>query len=246
MLKMTNLSSWSNHNIFGSASIGSAAASCPALGRERRSEGGYTLVALLALMTVLMIFAMAIAPSVQQQAQREREKEAIFRGEQIADAIREYYRYRSALLGQRGEAALPNSMEQLLQGIPVPSGAKNRQILRASCARDPLTIEGEWRFIRPRSESLIDFQQSVMFYAGNVLPQPRDSQMVQLQQFAVPPITGLVKLGTPEERKRTSSASEDTSGPFVGVASRSERASVLAFYGIEQHDQWIFTPLFRN
>jgi type II secretory pathway pseudopilin PulG len=246
ILKMTNLSSWSNHNICGSASIGSAPASRAGLAAERRSEAGYTLVALLALMTVLATFAMAVAPSVQQQALREREKEAIFRGEQIAEAIRMYYRYRSGVLQQRGDAALPSSMEQLLEGVPVPGGTKKLQILRPSAARDPLTIEGEWRFIRPRGEALIDFQQSVMFYAGNVLPQPRDPQIAQLQQFAVPPIVPLTNLGGERPRPSSTAANEDSSGPFVGVASRSERASVLTFYGIEQHNQWIFTPLFRN
>ncbi len=243
---MTNLSSWSNHNICGSASKGSAPRSRTCMAAERRSEAGYTLVALLALMSVLALFAMAIAPSAQQQAIREREKEAIFRGEQVADAIRFYYRYRSGAIRQFGDNALPSSMDQLLEGIPVPGGSKNRQILRASAARDPLTIEGEWRFIRPRSESLIDFQQSVMFYAGNVLPPPRDPQMAQLQQFAVPAITSLVNLGNPAERRESSSIDDAGSGPFVGVASRSRRASVLTFYGIEHHDQWIFTPLFRN
>ena len=57
-------------------------------------EAGYTLVALLALMTLLALFATAAAPSIRQQAQREREKETIFRGEQVADAIRDYYLYR--------------------------------------------------------------------------------------------------------------------------------------------------------
>ena len=243
---MTNLSSWSNHNICGSASSGATPRPRARLAAERRSEAGYTLVALLALMSVLALFAMAVAPSAQQQALREREKEAIFRGEQVADAIRNYYRYRSGVIRQFGDNALPSSMDQLLQGIPVPGGSKNRQILRPSAARDPLTIEGEWRFIRPRSESLIDFQQSVMFYAGNMLPPPRDQQMAQLQQLAVPAITSIVNLGSATERRTTSSVDDSGSGPFIGVASRSRRAAVLTFYGIEQHDQWIFTPLFRN
>jgi type II secretory pathway pseudopilin PulG len=216
------------------------------LAAERPAEGGYTLVALLAVMTVLAAFAMAIAPSVQQQALREREKEAIFRGDQIADAIKQYYVYRVGITRQPGDASLPTSMDQLLEGIPIPGGSRNRMILRASAARDPLTIEGEWRFIRPRSESLIEFQQSVMFYAGNLAPTPRDQQIQQLQQFAVPPITNLVNLGTPREPRKTSSVDDAAGGPFVGVSSRSDRASVLTYYGIEQHDQWIFTPLFRN
>jgi type II secretory pathway pseudopilin PulG len=242
---MTNRRHTDDHNIFGLRSTGGAAVSVSVSVARRRSEGGYTLVALLAMMTVLALFAMAVAPSVQQQAQRDREQEAIFRGEQVADAIRDYYRYRSGQFRTAGDQALPTSMDQLLQGIPVPGGSKNRQILRASAARDPLTIEGEWRFILPRTDALIDFQQSVMFYAGNILPPARDPQMAQLQQFAVPQITSISNLGSLTSTRSSSSIDDDATGPFVGVASRSKRESVLAYYGIERHDQWIFTPLFR-
>jgi type II secretory pathway pseudopilin PulG len=240
---MTNHNATGDHNICGSSATGSAPLSGAVSVVARRSEAGYTLVALLAMMTVLALFAMAVAPSVQQQAQREREQEAIFRGEQVAEAIRAYYRYRTTVRAA-GDQALPTSMDQLLEGIPVPGGSKNRQILRASAARDPLTIEGEWRFILPRTEALIDFQQSVMFYAGNNLPPTRDPQMAQLQQFAVPQLTSVSNLGGLSSRS-TSSVDDDATGPFVGVASRSRRESVLTYYGIERHDQWIFTPLFR-
>jgi type II secretory pathway pseudopilin PulG len=215
-------------------------------GTRRRSEGGYSLVALLAVMTVLALFAMAVAPSLQQQSQRDKEKEAIYRGEQVAEAIREYYRYRAAINNLRGDQALQTSMDQLLQGVPIPGGSKTRQILRASAARDPLSLEGEWRLIHPRSDELIDFQQAVMTYVGSVAPQPRDRQMIELQQVAVPRMVTVLNTGTPSKKSSSSSSSDDSSGPFVGVASRSKRSSVLTFYGIESHDQWIFTPLFRN
>ena len=240
-----NLSQPVDHNICGSSSNGSKTLALPDPVTARRSEGGYTLVALLAMMTVLALFAMAVAPSAQQQAMREREQEAIFRGEQVADAIRDYYKYRSTVNRGAGDQALPTSMDQLLEGIPVPGGSKNRQILRPSAARDPLTIEGEWRFVLPRTEALIDFQQAVMFYAGNVLPPTRDPQIAQLQQFAVPRITSVTNLGEQSTQRSTSSVDDDATGPFVGVASRSHRESVLTYYGIERHDQWIFTPLFR-
>ncbi len=234
-----------DHNICGLRSNAAASPSQAVSVASRRSEGGYTLVALLAMMTVLALFAMAVAPSLQQQSQREREQEAIFRGEQVADAIRAYYRYRTGIVRAVGDQALPRSMEDLLQGIPVPGGSKNRQILRASAARDPLTPEGEWRFVLPRSESLIDFQQSILFYTNNVIPRASDQQMVQLQQFAVPQLVSVTNLGAASATRSTSSADDDASGPFVGVASRSKRDSVLTYYGIERHDQWIFTPLFR-
>ena len=242
---MTNRSGWSNHNICGSASPRSVPASRCGLAAERPAEAGYTLVALLAMMTVMALFAMAVAPSAQQQAQREREKEAIFRGEQVADAIKEYYRYRSVVTRQNGDAALPTNMDQLLEGVPILGGAKTRQILRISASRDPLTIEGEWRFILPRTEALIDFQQSLLFYTDNIVPQTRDPQMAQLQQFAVPALVNVTNLGSAAAPRTTSSVDEDASGPFVGVASRSKRDSVLTYYGIEREDQWIFTPLFR-
>src|SRR6476620_3654039 len=131
---MTNVTPAGDHNIYGLRSIAAASHSRAVPVASRRSEGGYTLVALLAMMTVLALFAMAVAPSVQQQAVREREQEAIFRGEQVADAIRDYYRYRSTLNRGGGDQALPTSMDQLLEGIPVPGGSKNRQILRPSAA----------------------------------------------------------------------------------------------------------------
>ena len=65
-------------------------------------------------MSLLALWAVAAAENVRQQGQREREKEAMFRGEQVADAIRSYYRFR----GAQGVNSLPTSMDQLLEGIP--------------------------------------------------------------------------------------------------------------------------------
>jgi hypothetical protein len=202
-------------------------------------------VALLALMTVVALFAMAVAPSMQQQSMRDREQEAIFRGEQVADAIKAYYLYRRSTGIPPGDQALPTSMDQLLQGIPKVGGSKNLQILRASAARDPLTIEGEWRFILPRSEALVDFQQAILFYTNGAPLANVAGEMTTLQQFAVPRPTIAINTGTAPEKKTPSAFDDDASGPFVGVASRSRRDSVLTYYGIETHDAWIFTPLFR-
>jgi type II secretory pathway pseudopilin PulG len=244
-IAVTNISPAGDHNIYGLRSIAEASPSPSVSVASRRSEGGYTLVALLAMMTVLALFAMAVAPSMQQQAQREREQEAIFRGEQVADAIRDYYRYRTGIVRAVGDQALPKSMDDLVQGIPIPGGSKNRQILRPSAARDPMTPEGEWRFVLPRSQTLIGFQQSLLFYTNNVVPQPHDNQMIQLQQFAVPALVNVTNLGSAATKPDTSSADDDASGPFVGVKSGSKRDSVLTYYGIERENEWIFTPLFR-
>jgi type II secretory pathway pseudopilin PulG len=213
--------------------------------RSRPSETGYTLVALLALMTLLALFATAAAPSIRQQAQREREKETIFRGEQVAEALRDYYVYRATSGRGAGDQSLPTSIDDLLEGIPVRGGSKKRQILRASASRDSLSTSGEWRLVRPRSQNLIDFQRSVMVYAGNFLPQPQHQQMIELQRFAAPQLTNVLESGSEQPARSGEDLSADSTGPFVGVSSRSQNNSVLHYYGIDRHDLWIFTPLFR-
>ncbi len=198
---------------------------------KRRGEQGYILVALIALMTILALMLIAVAPSVRQQAQREREIEAIFRGEEVAQAILLYVR---ATGGQ-----LPTSMDQLLEGVP--RGTQKVQILRAAAARDPLSSSGEWRLIRPRSQELLDFQRKVMLYADGNLPPTHEAA---LQQHVVR-MMSLVNTGSDESAPTSQSDSGSNIGPFIGVASSSERESVINYYGIDHHNQWVFTPLFR-
>jgi type II secretory pathway pseudopilin PulG len=202
-------------------------------------EEGYTLVALLALMTVLALFAAAAAPSIRHQSQREREVEAIFRGEQVAAAIRSYYSYRQSRYGA-GDASLPTSMDQLLEGVP--SGTKRVQILRPSAARDPLSDSGEWRLIRPRSSELADFQRAVMLFAGNVRPVTNDRQLQQVEQLMAPPVLPVLGITSSSS---TSLTNDSSTGPFIGAASRSKSDSIIQYYGIERHAEWVFTPLFR-
>jgi type II secretory pathway pseudopilin PulG len=207
---------------------------------SRPSEAGYTLVALLALMTVLALFALAAAPSIRHQAQREREIEAIFRGEEVAEAIRRYYSYQQRKVGS-GVAALPTSVEQLLEGVSVGS-TKRIQVLRRSAARDPLSESGEWNTVRPGSAQLADFQRSVILFAGNVRPPTRDPQLQAVEQVMAPPVLGALGLTS---NPPTSSLDDNSSGPFIGVSPASRSTSILTYYGIDRHDGWIFTPLFR-
>src|SRR5258705_4280975 len=207
---------------------------------RRRHEQGYTLVALLALMTVLALFALAAAPNIRQQAQREREIETIFRGEEVADAIRIYYSYQVTQKGLRADQGLPTSIDQLLEGVPF--GTKKIQILRPSAARNPLSDSGEWSLVRPHSSQLADFQRSVMLFAGNVRPPTNDPQLKQVEQVMAPPV--LPTLGISSEGL-SSSSDENSSGPFIGVSISSKNNSVINYYGIDRHNGWIFTPLFR-
>ncbi len=205
---------------------------------QRHGERGYTLVALLAVMSLLALFAMAAASNVQQQGQREREKEAIFRGGQVADAIRSYYRYK----GSQGVNSLPTSMDQLLEGIQV-RGTKKLQILRVSASRDPLSKAGEWKLIGPTSQDFGGFVASLTIYTGGVPPTPK-GEFAALARL-IPRVVDVLNT----QSTNTAAGGDDTSasadGPFLGVTSRSQRNSVITYYGIDRHDGWIFTPLFR-
>lgn len=200
-------------------------------------ERGYTLVALLVVMSLMALFALAAAPQVRQQAQREREKEAIFRGDQVAEAIRSYYRYR----GAQGVNSLPTSMDQLLEGIP--RGTKKLQILRSEAARDPLSSSGEWRLVGPTSQELGRFVRSMTVYSGGVPPTPR-RDFTALAGL-IPQMTNILDTDSTDTAPGGEDTSANSSEPFLGVASRSQRNSVMTYYGVERHDEWIFTPLFR-
>jgi type II secretory pathway pseudopilin PulG len=201
------------------------------------SERGYALVSLLLVMSLLALFALGAAQNIRQQAQREREKEAIFRGEQVGDAIRSYYRYR----GAQGVNSLPNSMDDLLQGIP--RGTKKLQILRSEAAHDPLSSSGEWKLVGPTSQDVGAFVKSLTVYSGGVPPTPR-GDMARLASL-IPQMMNVLDTQSTNTAPGGEDDSANSSGPFLGVASRSQRNSVMTYYGIDRHDGWLFTPLFR-
>jgi type II secretory pathway pseudopilin PulG len=228
-----------------SASPTSAAAQPGDRDDARAGERGYTLVALLALMTILALALTAAAPRLRQQARRDLEREAIARGEEVAEAIALYH---------LAKGAPPKSMDDLLEGVEPFAGAfKKIQILRKAAARDPLNNDGEWKLIRPDDRTFLDFKQAVLKYNGGIPP-------VTSARYKFFEPAGLVSggaiFGLDSDKRDGSGTKEDaacdldtspneTATPFVGVASRSRCPSVITYYGIERHDLWVFTPVYR-
>jgi type II secretory pathway pseudopilin PulG len=207
----------------------------PASGARER---GYALVALLAVMTVLMIAMMAAAPSLRQQARRELELEAIARGEEVAEAIRKYIRLHPA-------RQPPKSMDELLEGVAPANRPKKVMVLRASAARDPLSSSGEWRTIKPNDPAFVRFVRDLTEYAEGRTPNPTNDPA--LQGIPLPRLASLVT-GLDSDRDDERGGEDESissSGPFVGVASRSRRDSIVTYYGIDHHDGWVFTPFYR-
>lgn len=203
-----------------------------------RGERGYALVALLAVMTVLIISMMAAAPALRQQARRERELEAIARGEEVAEAIRNFIH-----LAKRP----PTSMDELLEGAPV--GTKKIQVLRESASHDPLSESGEWKTIKVNDPALVTFIRDLTKYADGKPPNPndrdKDGTMTALAQ-QLPRVTNILDIDSGAGRDGGGEdSSSNSNGPFIGVASRSQHDSIVTYYGVDHHDGWVFTPFYR-
>ena len=207
-------------------------------GNDRRSERGMSLLVVMGMMAVLTIAMLAVAPSIQQEVQREKELEAIRRGEEVADAIRQY------VIFYRGQR-LPQSMDDLLEGLP--QGTKKRQILRASAAVDPLSADGKWRLIKVDPQSLGPFAKHVQDYNNGLLPSnPRPDIFDRYGVVIVNAINTGDDDSASSPDDETDFDVETDNTPFIGVASQSKSKSVISYYGIDRESSWIFTPLFRG
>jgi len=91
-------------------------------------EVGYSLVALLASITIMMVLMAAAVPSWRYVMQNDREEELLYRGGEIADAIVRFQK--------KNGNAFPTSLDQLVKG----------KFLRR-LYKDPMTTEGKWRLV---------------------------------------------------------------------------------------------------
>jgi type II secretory pathway pseudopilin PulG len=206
--------------------------------RKRKSEQGFSLISILAVMALFAIAMLAVAPTVQIEVQREKELEAIRRGEEVAEAIRQYLVYHNG-------AKYPDSIDELLEGLP--DGTKKRMILRPSAAIDPLSKDGRWKLVP--INKMAAFTRRVQNYNNGILPSSSNLPLTvqnQLGQFVTTVVLDTEDDvdGPASETDQETFTTENT--PFIGVVSQSESKSVLRYYGIGNHSKWVFTPLFRG
>jgi len=96
------------------------------------------------------------------------------------------------------------------------------------------------------------FAKRVQSYNNGLLPNngrgDRDPARGFLDQYTTQIIVNL-NTGTEDEAESIDDDDFDVTTddqPFIGVASQSRSKSVIAYYGIERHSNWVFTPLFRG
>ena len=116
--------------------------------------------------------------------------------------------------------------------------------MRASAAIDPLSEDGKWRLVKADIQSLGGFAKNVQTYNGGVLPSNPSPTFDRYAIVIVNAINTGTDADTLDADEEIEIVTENT--PFIGVASQSKGKSVIAYYGIENHSKWIFTPLFRG
>src|ERR1017187_5209021 len=98
--------------------------------RRRSRDRGAMLLAVLFMMAMMVIVAMAIAPSFVQQMKRDREEEMIHRGTEYARAIKKFY---------KKFGRYPANLEQL-------DNTNQIRFLRRRF-KDPLSKDGQWKLL---------------------------------------------------------------------------------------------------
>ena len=188
----------------------------PSTKTGRRAERGFTLAAVMIIMSVMMIF---VAYTVPRQwsivMQRDREQQTLFTMKQYAKAIEEF---------RRKNNTYPVSMQQLVE-------ARQPRFLR--CPKDgcidPLTGEIDW-YVIPQS-------QAPAPGGGAVPPGSLQNPQVQAppQQQGTTATTATAPTGIPIK--------DYAGGPFVGIRPNKTGSSLILVNGADHYEQWSYTAL---
>ncbi|MFN7947617.1 MAG: hypothetical protein U0Z53_19865 [Blastocatellia bacterium] len=215
----------------------------------RRGERGYSLLAILAGLTISLIIIAGALPAIQHEMQREKEEEMFWRAEQVMFAISMF----RMMNGNR----YPTSLEELTR----PQGLKGIHLVRPSAMTDPMTGK-PWRPVRVGDPLLVDFIHTIQIYLQR---HPAEAALYPMSPGVRLPPPGtpnaLLPLNDPAstlllefpqlrpEAKIDTGISFDTPGPatppneqapIVGIVSGSNRKVIRNYYDIETYDHCIF------
>ena len=186
-----------------------------ARGHARRDEAGYSMVALMASVAIMLILLGAATPGWRYLSKNDKEEELIFRGGQIADAVQRYQR--------KNGNALPASLDVLVKG----------KFLRKAYT-DPMMPDGKWRFLRP-GEAVVP--GAPPGGAG------RPGQPGQPGPPGQPGGSGATPGPGPTPTPPGGRSTDNPLGSTIqGVASRSTDRGLRIFNGRERYNEWLFIP----
>ena len=222
------------------------------LPRARKCQGGYALLILIFLTTLVLVASMSIGLRVLTEGRRAKEQEMIWRGNQYTRGIKLYY---------RKFGRFPTSMDDLIK----PSVGNIRFMRQAY--KDPMNKEdGSWRLIyvgpagqligslKPRSGGI---QMPVA--AGQPGAQVNGLAAVGTQPGAAGGISGAPATGVPPNGVAAGAQGTDTSGTgtdsqsvptgdtptimggnIIGVGSKVNHSSVMVYEKAHNYRQFEF------
>jgi|GEM_PF-1038161 len=197
---------------------------------RHRSESGFALATLM-LFAALLLIAIAVAlPDLKTQTKREKELEMQFRAMQYVRAIQAYNR--------KFPNQWPTSIDALMN-------TNNIRFLRKKW-KDPMTKEGEWRFIHlGPNGAVIDSQITIAApnapsATGTSVPagtQPTSAGTQNPTGFSLSSGTSTGLAASPLSTTQVSNL------PIVGVASRSKDQAIMTCNGYDHYNQMEYIAL---
>lgn len=227
-----------------------------------RPQAGYMLIVVLGMLTVFLVLAAGIAPSVAQELRRERETEMLFRGQQIVDAIGRYRILAQRIMaagaagqqppvvpgGQAVPGAVgfgwPQSLEQLVDGVNVRGSTRKVRLLRPFALGDPMNGNKPWRPVGFNDEALREFLEAYFETMGQPLsvwpPQFRMQYLGSTVDLGRDGNSG-VRGGAPSAFRGPATDGQDAQPRYIfGVVSESDQEPLRDYYGLERYNRWVF------
>jgi type II secretory pathway pseudopilin PulG len=186
----------------------------PTTTSERSAEAGFTLAALLVILTVLaVVIAYSAPPMWSDVLRRDRDIETVWRMKQYARAIAEF---------QRVTHTMPTSLEQL--------GKQKPRVIRQLWT-DPLTGQLDWQPILTGAP-------------GPPVPtKPSTSTATDTTATTATTSTGeKTSTSATPSTPVTSTAKDGAFGaPFIGVRPNKTGQSYLVLNGADHYENWSYT-----
>jgi len=182
---------------------------------QLRAESGFTLAALIVILTIIsMIVAYTVPEQWSMVLKRERDRQTIFLMKQYARGILNWR--------MKHNNTLPVSLEQLQE-------ARSPRLLRGA-GKWPCPITGkedDWILVPPGAVQ-----------AGNTPPGfvPPGGEIIGGN-----PATDRPPQPSSGSRLNSGASPADYVGPFVGVRPKAKGKSFIAFNGAENYEEWLYT-----
>lgn len=210
--------------------------------RQQNGQEGYLLIVLMIMVTLIAMAAVVTAPDIATQIKRDREQELVHRGAQYARAIKKFYKKFGRYPVSLDQLDNTNNIRFLRKRYQDPVTGKEFRLLHFGEVK--LTPKAPGSATGPGAATSDSGQSSSGFGSfgqsnsglggssfgssstgfGGTAGGMQSAQPTNVQDISQPLGTG-AKFG---------------GGPIIGVASSSEKQSLLEFNDKNHYNQWEF------